>query len=90
MSIISKLSKDALHSHIQVISESLEQGWPQNWAVGSTASAQPAADAAPLTAAVGVRERFCIRGQWTWNRLPMAVGTAPSWMELENGLGHMV
>ena len=65
LSIISKLSKDALHSHIQVISESLEQGWPQNWAVGSTASAQPAADAAPLTAAVGVRERFCIRGQWT-------------------------
>jgi len=27
---------------------------------------------------VGVRERFCPRGQWAWNGLPRAAGTAPS------------
>ena len=27
---------------------------------------------------LGVRERVCTRGQWAWNGLPRAVGTAPS------------
>jgi len=27
---------------------------------------------------LGVRDRFFTRGQWAWNRLPRAVGTAPS------------
>jgi len=27
---------------------------------------------------VGVRERFCTRGQWAWNKLPRAMGTASS------------
>ena len=27
---------------------------------------------------LGIRGRFCIRGEWAWNRLPRAVGTALS------------
>jgi len=27
---------------------------------------------------LGVRDRFCTRGWWAWNRLPRAVGTALS------------
>ena len=42
----------------------------------------------------GVRERFCIRGQWAWNRLPRAVVVALSLSEfkihLDNTLSHVV
>ena len=27
---------------------------------------------------LGVRDRVCSRGRWAWNRMPRAVGTAPS------------
>ena len=36
---------------------------------------------------LGVRERGCTRGQWAWNRLPRAVGTAPS-ARVQRALGY--
>jgi len=33
---------------------------------------------------VGVRGRFCIRGQWAWNRPPMAVNMALSCQSSRN------